>query len=143
MECVGWSLDCVCCICPTVLFHYAVCVKALTRQFRFQKRRLAYHILCIIAWPFQCLNGPMSRCCGSVPFFVQELFGKFERECVGMLLTPLAGEAVILMLGERVVGLPWETLSVFKDKVACRMPSLKFTIAHKHMVSSTSDRPIR
>ena len=66
---------------------------------------------------------------------MQELLAKFEQECVGVSLPPPAGEAVILVLGEKVVGLPWETLSVLKDKVACRMPSLKFTIAHKHMVS--------
>ena len=71
--------------------------------------------------------------------FTQRLFVKFERTYVGSWFPPLclsAGGAVILVLGERVVGLPWESLSLLADKVVCRMPSLKFTTAHMHMVRS-------
>lgn len=71
--------------------------------------------------------------------FTQQLFARFERDYVCAWLPPLslsAGGAVILVLGERVVGLPWESLSLLADKVVCRMPSLKFTTAHMHMVRS-------
>ncbi len=43
------------------------------------------------------------------------------------------------MLGEKVVGLPWESLSLLADEVVCRMPSLKFTAAHMHMVGGCKE----
>lgn len=62
----------------------------------------------------------------------------FERDYIvssGHLLSPPPNGAVILVLGERVQTIPWETLSLLQDKNVCRMPSLTFMAAHKHMVS--------
>ena len=44
---------------------------------------------------------------------------------------------IILLLGQTVQALPWEATPTLAKSSVGRMPSLMFTVAHRHLVSHT------